>query len=205
MDKKGMFWIGTTQGVYTFDGEALSPFEIPEGKIDSSRGISTTKMIHSIIEDSKGKMWFATNGGAYIFDGNTLTRISEQDGLQSDFVNQIIEGADGNYWISNSKGIFKYNGNSLINITENLFQNDEGVGCIFEDKNGTLWFSANKRDIYSYNGNTFTKIHIKEGDFRPLPFQIYQDQQERLWFVGFKGAYRLENNTFINVTRDGPW
>ncbi len=205
MDKKGMLWIGTTQGVYTFDGEALSPFEIPEGKINSSMGISTTKMIHSIIEDSRGKMWFATNGGAYIYDGTTLKNISEKDGLQSSFVNQIIEGADGNYWISTSTGLYQYNGNSLINKTENLFKKSEGVGCIFEDKNGTLWFNANKRDIYSYNGKAFTKIHIKEGELSPFPFQIYQDQQQRLWFVGFKGAYRLENNTFINVTRNGPW
>lgn len=205
IDKKGMLWIGTTQGVYTFNGKALSPFEIPEGKINSSMGISTTKIIHSIIEDSKGKMWFATNGGAYIYDGTTLKNISEKDGLQSSFVNQIIEGADGNYWISTSTGLYQYNGNSLINKTENLFKKSEGVGCIFEDKNGTLWFNANKRDIYSFNGKAFTKFHIIEGELSPFPFQIYQDQQDRLWFVGFKGAYRLENNTFINVTRNGPW
>ncbi|MFZ4589651.1 MAG: ligand-binding sensor domain-containing protein [Ignavibacteria bacterium] len=205
MDKKGILWIGTTQGVYTFDGKALSPFEIPEGKINSSMGVSTTKMIHSIIEDSKGKMWFATNGGAYIYDGKTLTNISEKDGLQSGFVNQIIEGADGNYWISTSTGLYQYNGNSLINKTENLLNLNDGVSSILEDKNGTLWFKSNKRDIYSYNGKVFTKIRIKEDDFSPFPFQIYQDKQDRLWFVGFKGAYRLENNTFINVTRNGPW
>lgn len=72
MDTKGVLWIGTTDGVYTFDGKALTPFEIPEGKINPSMGISTPKMIHSIIEDSKGKMWFATNGGGYIYDGNSL-------------------------------------------------------------------------------------------------------------------------------------
>lgn len=205
MDRKGLLWIGTTQGVFSFDGEALSPFEIPEGKKDSSRGISTTKIIHSIIEDSKGKLWFGTNGGVYIYDGNTLSNISEKDGLQSNFVNQIIEGADGNYWISTSKGLSKYNGNSLINVTQKLLGKNEGVGCIFVDKNNTIWFSANKREIYSYNGTAFTKVHIKKGEFSPFPFQIYQDQQERLWFVGFKGAYRLENNMFVNVTRDGPW
>jgi ligand-binding sensor domain-containing protein len=64
--------VGTTQGVYTFDGEKFSSFEIPEGKINPDVGVSTTKMVHSIIQDSKGKMWFATNGGVYIYDGTTL-------------------------------------------------------------------------------------------------------------------------------------
>jgi ligand-binding sensor domain-containing protein len=205
MDRKGLLWIGTTQGIYTFDGDKLSPFEIPEGKINPSMGISTAKMIHSIIEDSKGRMWFATNGGVYIYDGTDLTNISEKEGLQSNFVNKIIESKDGNFWISNSKGIYKYDEKTLTNITLKLIGNDDGIGCIFEDKNGVLWFSVNKRDIYSYYDKKFTKIINKESDFMPFPFEIYQDKQNRMWFVGFKGAYRFENETFTNVNRNGPW
>ncbi|WP_396176576.1 two-component regulator propeller domain-containing protein, partial [Flavobacterium sp.] len=190
---------------FTFDGKAFTPFEIPEGKVNPTMGVSTSKMIHSITEDSQGHMWFATNGGAYRFDGNTLTNISAKDQSLSNFVNRIIERADGTYWISTVNGLFHYDGATFISITEKLLGKDEGVGCIFEDKIGTIWFTANKRDIYSYNGETFHKIQIKEGDFSPFPFQIYQDKQERLWFVGFKGAYRLENNAFVNVTRNGPW
>jgi len=205
MDKKGKLWIGTTQGVFTFNGEVFEHFEIPEGKIDDTRGISTTKIIHSIIEDQNGKIWFATNGGVYIYDGNSLKNISEQDGLQSYFASQIIESTDGNFWISTTTGIFRYNEKTLTNITEKLINKDGSIGCIYEDKNGILWFSVNKRDIYSYNGKEFTKIKNKENDFTPFPFQIYQDQKDRMWFVGFKGAYRYENDTFINVTRTGPW
>lgn len=205
MDQDGLLWIGTTKGVYTFDGEALTPFDLPEGKKNPAMGVSTAKMVHSIIEDRKGHLWFATNGGAYRYDGHTLTGLSEQDGLQSDFVHQIVEAADGNYWIATFKGLSQYDGTSVINITENLLKGGEGIGCIFEASNGTLWFTANKRDVYSYKDEVFTKVHIKDGDFIPLPFQIYEDQQERLWFVGFKGAYRLEYDSFVNVTRDGPW
>ena len=205
IDTKGTLWIGTTNGVFTFDGEALIPFEIPEGKIDPTKGVSTTKMVHSIIEDSNGKMWFGTNGGAYIYDGKTLKNISKKDGLLSDFVHQIIEDSKGNYWFSTSQGLFEYDGRSLINRSKSLYKTDEGVGCILEDKKGTIWFTANRRDIYSYKDKKFTKIYIEVENMGPLPFQIYQDQQDRLWFVGFKGAYRLEKDSFVNVTRNGPW
>lgn len=205
IDKKGLLWVGTTQGVFTFDGEALSPFEIPEGKVNPDLGISTAKMIHGIMEDSKGNMWFATNGGAYMYDGTALKSITEKDGLLSDFVNRIIEGGDGNFWISTYKGLNQYNGSELVNVTESVLENGVGIGCMLEDKSGILWFSVNKRDIYQYDGKSFTKTFNKEDDFSPFPFQIYQDRQERLWFVGFKGAYRLEQGAFVNVTRDGPW
>lgn len=205
MDRQGVLWIGTTQGAYTFDGTALTPFEIPEGKVNPDLGISTAKMIHYMLEDSKGSMWFATNGGIYVYDGKTLTSLTEKDGLLSDFVNQIIEGGDGNFWISTYKGLNQYNGSELINVTENLLENGVGIGCMLEDKSGILWFSVNKRDIYQYDGKAFTKTYNKEEDFSPFPFQIYQDREDRLWFVGFKGAYRLEHDAFVNVTRDGPW
>jgi ligand-binding sensor domain-containing protein len=205
MDKKGMLWIGTTRGVYTFDSEKFSPFEIPEGKKNPDFGVSTSKMIHSIIEDSKGKMWFATNGGVYIYDGNTLKNISEKEGLKTNFVGQIIESKDGSFYISTSKGLFKYDGNTVINITEKLLNPNEGVRCILEDKNGTLWFTTNKRDIYTYKNKVFTKIESIVDEFNLFPFTIYQDNQDRLWFVGLKGAFRLENDTFINVYKNGPW
>ena len=205
MDKKGTLWIGTTNGVFTFDGEALIPFEIPEGKVNPNMGISSSKMVHSIMEDSQGRMWFGTNGGAYIYDGKTLKNISKKNGLLSNFVHQIIEDSKGNYWISTSEGLFEYDGNALINRSESLYKTDEGVGCVFEDKNGTIWFTANRRDIYCYKDQKFTKINIEVGNNGPMPFQIYQDNRDRIWFVGFKGAYRLDNEKFVNINRNGPW
>lgn len=205
MDKKGILWIGTTQGGYTFDGKALSPVEISDVKTDSTKGVSTTKMINSIIADIDGNIWFVSNGEIYSYDGNTLTNISKEDGLQSNVVNQIVESKDGKFWVATTSGLFRYDGNSLTNITENLIKNDDVIGCIFEDRNGALWLSVNKRDIYSYNGKEFTKIESQIGDFKLFPFTIYQDRQDRLWFVGLRGAYRFENNNFISITRNGPW
>ena len=57
----------------------------------------------------------------------------------------------------------------------------------------------------SFNGLTILCNSIEEGNYGPLTFQIYEDQQRRLWFVGFGGAYRYENDRFINITQNGPW
>ncbi|WP_107037377.1 ligand-binding sensor domain-containing protein [Brumimicrobium mesophilum] len=205
IDQNGLIWVGTTQGVYTFNGLKLTPFEIPEGKINPAVGVSTSKMIHSIIEDSKGRMWFATNGGVFIYNDTILKNISENEGLSSNFVNDIIESENGDFWISTSNGIFKYNEISIKNITEKLIGKGDGIGCIFEDNDGQLWFSVNKREIYRFDGVAFTEIKSEDNDFMPFPFSMFQDDQKRLWFVGLKGAFRYENNNFVNVNRDGPW
>ena len=83
IDKNNYVWIGTIEGVCKFNGSLFTTFEIPEGKIDTTRGVSSTKMIHDIMEDSHGRMWFSTNGGVYIKENNSLTNISEKDGLKT--------------------------------------------------------------------------------------------------------------------------
>jgi ligand-binding sensor domain-containing protein len=205
VDKKNHIWIGTIEGVCTFDGSHFTAFEIPEGKIDPTRGISSTKMIHDIMEDRQGRIWFSTNGGVYIKDFDLLHNISEKDGLKTNFVNQVIEDKNGSFWISTSKGLFHYTDKSLKNITKGLRENFKGTGSILQDSSGNIWFNSNLRDIYSFNGEHFSKYRIAEGEYGPAPFQIYEDQQKRLWFVGFGGAYRFENEKFINITQNGPF
>jgi ligand-binding sensor domain-containing protein len=204
-DKNDHVWIGTIEGVCKFDGSQFTAFEIPEGKIDTTRGISSKKMIHDIMEDSQGRMWFSTNGGVYIKDNDGLINISESDGLKTSFVNKVIEDKNGRFWISTTKGLFHYDNKTLKNITEGIVENFKGTGSIMQDSNGNIWFNSNMRDIYSFDGENFTKYRITEGDSGPAPFKIYEDQQKRLWFVGFGGAYRYENKKFINITENGPF
>ena len=198
VDKNGEIWIGTIEGLCKFNRGHFTVFEIPEGKIDSARGISSTKMIHDIMEDSKGRLWFSTNGGIYIKDNNILSNLSEKDGLTTNFVNQVIEYKKGHFWISTSKGLFSLKGDSLINMTELLFKTSKGTGSIIRDSKGNIWFNCH-RNIYSLYEKKLTEYPI-EGNNGPLTFQIYEDLQNRLWFVGYGGAYRYENGRFINIT-----
>lgn len=202
-DKNGEIWIGTIDGVCKFDRNHFTVFEIPEGKINSTLGVSSTRMIHDIMEDSKGRLWFSTNGGIYIKDNSMLTNISEKDGLSTSFVNQVIEGENGRFWISTPKGLFCLKGDSLINMTDLLFKDNKGTGNIIRDTKGNIWFNCH-RSIYSLYEKELTEYPI-EGNNGPLTFQIYEDQQNRLWFVGYGGAYRYENEKFVNITENGPW
>lgn len=205
-DKTGNVWIGTIDGVCKFDGKNFTPFEIPAGRRDTTKGVTSEKMIHSIMEDSKGNMWFATNGGAYKYDGKTLTNLSEENGLCNNFVNTIMEDKKGNIWFTSShNGLCRYDGTSFTNITENFDTAGKGIGNILEDKTGNIWFVVKGFGVNRFDGNTITNYHTGEGLFSHTTFQIYEDLQGRIWFVGFKGVFRFDGESIINVTRDGPW
>jgi ligand-binding sensor domain-containing protein len=204
-DVNGNVWIGTIEGACIFDGQEFTKFDLPEGKKDTTLAISSTKMVHSILEDSKGTFWLSTNAALFSYANNKLTNISDKVGIQTNFVNEIFEDRSGVIWVSTKMGLYKLKENKAINITEGKIETGKGIGSIAEDENGKIWFVSNQHYLYTYDGKDFLKIQKSEENKGPVVFQIYKDRQSRLWFVGYGGAYRYENDRFINVTQNGPW
>jgi len=204
-DVNGNVWVGTIEGTCIFDGQGFTNFDLPKGKIDPTLGISSTKMIHSILEDSKGAIWLSTNAALFSYANNKLTNISDKVGIQTNFVNEIFEDRSGVIWVSTKMGLYKLKENKAINITEGKIETGKGIGSIAEDENGKIWFVSNQHYLYTYDGKGLAEFRKSEDNKGPVVFQIYKDQADRLWFVGYGGAYRLENGIFVNITMNGPW
>lgn len=204
-DAHGQVWIGTIEGLCRFDGQAFTPIDLPEGKIDSTLGISSTNMVHCILEDRTDAIWICTNAGLFKLTDNTLIHVSKEVGIQSNFVNEIVEDQHGAFWISTKQALYRLKGDTLDNITKEFSDVGKGIGSIAEDKDGTIWFVFNQHQLYSYDGDKLIEFQKSEDNPGPVIYQIFKDQSDRLWFVGFGGAYRLENGEFLNITKEGPW
>ncbi|NPD48268.1 two-component regulator propeller domain-containing protein [Lentimicrobium sp. S6] len=204
-DKNGRVWIGTIDGVCVFNGLDFTKFVLPEGKVDSTLGISSKTMVHSIFEDSKGILWFSSNAGLFSYANNSLINVSKKAGIETNFVNEIFEDKNGKLWVSTKNGLYNLIDNKGTNITKGKIETGKGIGSIAEDKNGNLWFVSNQHYLYTYAGNELLEFQKSDDNKGPVVFQIFKDQSNRLWFVGFGGAFRLENGKFINVTQNGPW
>lgn len=204
-DKNGRIWIGTIDGVCVFNGQEFTKFVLPEGKVDSTLGISSTRMVHSIFEDSNGTLWFSSNAGLFSYANNALINVSEKAGFKTNFVNEVFEDKDGELWVSTKKGLYKLTKNKAENITKEKIEVGKGIGSIAEDKDGKIWFVSNQHHLHAYDGNELIEFQKSEDNKGPVVFQIFKDQANRLWFVGFGGVYRLENGKFINIRTNGPW
>lgn len=204
-DVNGGIWVGTTNGVCVFDGQQFLNFELPKGKIDPTKGVSTSKMVHHILEDSKGTMWFSSNAGLFSYANHKLMDVSKKFGIKTKFVNEVFEDKSGELWISTKKGLYHLQKDNITNITEGKIKNGKGIGSIAEDKDGKIWFVSNQHFLYTYDREKLTEYQKTEENKGPAVFQIYKDYNDRLWFVGFGGAYRLENGKFLNITKNGPW
>lgn len=206
MDSKGKLWIGTIKGVSVFDGEKFKPFDIPEGKPDNTRGITSAKIVHCIMEDSKGKMWFGTNGGAYIYDGKSLSNISEKDGLCNNNINNILEDKKGNIWFGTThNGVCSFDGKTFTNVSiQNILEGKE-IWSMHRDKSDNIWVTGKHLGAYRFNGETVESFNESDGLISAGMMSVFEDKEGRVWFGGVGGLFRFDGKSFINVTKNGPW
>jgi ligand-binding sensor domain-containing protein len=204
-DVIGNIWIGTMEGACVFDGSTFANFELPLGIRDSTVGVSSDKMINKIFRDRKGKLWITSTAGLFSYSNNTLTNVSKKVGSTSNFVSLGFEDKAGVLWLTSKEGLYRLHDGVTKKITDESIEIGKGIGSIAEDKDGKIWFVVNQHYLYTYDGVELTEFQKSEENKGPVVFQIYKDQDDRLWFVGYGGAYRLENGKFLNITKNGPW
>jgi ligand-binding sensor domain-containing protein len=204
-DTDGKIWIGTIEGACVFDGKTFTNIELPLGIKDTTVGVSSEKMVNKIVQDREGTIWIASNAGLFSYSNNKLTNASKAMEIKSNFVSIGFEDKAGVLWITSKEGLFAFKDGVTNKITDENIEIGKGIGSIAEDKDGKIWFVVNQHYLYNYDGNKLTEFKKSEENKGPVIFQIYKDQSDRMWFVGYGGAYRLENGRFVNITKDGPW
>lgn len=208
LDNNGLLWIGTYDGVCTYDGTSFKPFKIPDATPDKSRGVSSARIVHSIMQDRAGDMWFGTNGGAYRYDGKTLTNVSTKDGLCGDNINHILEDRAGNMWFATThNGICLYDGKAFKEVAVNNPKNLEEIEVwnIYEDGNGAIWFAVKQLGLVKYNDGMVTTYSEDDGLSSNAIQSMFEDSKGQFWVGGYKGLSKLKDGRFTHVGAFGPW
>ena len=221
IDRNDKFWISTINGVVQFDGDnAFTPFEIRRAKVEDPDPVLSPKRVTAIMEDSKGYMWFGTDGfGVSIYNPSAkegedpFTLITTENGLPDNRVSQIMEDSKGNIWIATMfGGISLYDGESFTNFTKDGEVEGVEAGGFYEDKDGDIWFAVENHGIYRFDGKSFVNFHEEEGLMSGGVLSMLEDKEGRFWIGGWKGLFRYDKSaekegkeSFVPVTRNGPW
>lgn len=208
-DKSGNLWFGTEGGVSRYDGKSFTAFPLPAADIRAFPKVTQPpKLIHCIFQDKTGRIWFGSNGGgAYCYDGKSLVNISEKDGLCNNVVRCIMQDRAGNLWFATRfGGVSRYDGKSFVNFTvDNSGLSSNDVWTMKEDRSGAIWFAALGAGVDRYDGKSFTHYSLKDGLVNRHVQSIAEDKTGSLWFGTSGGLFRYDRNSFVNITRDGPW
>jgi len=181
-DKNGIFWFGSENGVYCYDGKAFTRF------LDNPNLVNPTqfdpKLVLCMIEDKKGNIWFTTRTeGIYRFDGKTLFNYKPNN---ESWLRGLLEDKDGNIWIGRrEKGVCRYDGKTFTNILQNGTFDLCTVNEITQDKKGNIWF-ATEGGVWHYDPRRavekiFQNISKKDDLRHDGTWFVLEDKSGNFW------------------------
>ena len=151
-DRKGFIWLGTSEGLYKFNGIEFSKIA-SEFVRDSS--------VTALFEDSRQRIWVGFRQGKIATVENDLLTLFVPDGkLPKASIHQIIEDKDSSIWFAtNGEGVYCYSGNKLKNFTSKDGLSDDYTYALAVTDDGNLWigtdlgisicnFKGSKREIH---------------------------------------------------------
>ncbi len=163
-DRNGRIWVGTSDGLMSFDGNFKNSAEIKFETYRSDKRIMNIadKDIYALFKDSAGDIWISVFGGGVskLCSFNKETRIPEfktytvYQGLGSNVVVSITEDNNHNLWLATENGLVLFD---RKNETFRNFDRYDGfIDLQMEEEsalklpNGDLWFGTRK-GIITFN------------------------------------------------------
>lgn len=192
-DQNGMYWFGTVNGIYCYDGKRFTPFSFND-KLGMKPGCMNNEFM---MKDRGGNIWIGGRcmEGIHCFDGKNL-RSYMPDGNAWMF--PLLEDNSGKIWFGSlSNRVFLSDGNSFINFKE-------FSGWVYsseQDRAGNFWFSSGKSGgVTFYDGNSFINYTVKDGLGSNTVSSIIEDQAGNIWFRTENGLSRYDGKNFKNFS-----
>ena len=163
-DKDGRIWVGTSDGLMSFDGDFKNPdnikFEIYRNEKNGSN-ISDND-IYVLYKDASSQIWISVFGGGLNklvgYDKEQKRPIfksySTKEGLKSDIILSIVEDNNNALWLATENALSRFDKEK--ETFRNFDKYDGFLNVQMEEEsalklnNGELWF-GNRKGILSFN------------------------------------------------------
>ena len=134
-DADGLVWIGTSDGLYRYDGEYLCWYK------------SVTKDVVEITQDKAGRIWFLQEAGIGVIDIHASTlRYSAAIKVPASSFSKMVTDKEGRIWVSHATGLGVY----VISPGEDRYQrigkanglSNENTQYLSADAKNNIWVTT---------------------------------------------------------------
>lgn len=210
-DKLGILWLGTFNGLNSFDGQKFTPFMSDSGHANKIQNDDITALV---IDNKSNTMWIGTRRGLTKFDMRNhqfttfLPQPNDPKTIPDSEIRAIHIDKTGRIWIGTKDcGLFIYD-ESENSFKEIDIEGFNYVKTITEDINGNLWVGSFEtggvaRLTLNKDGNiTNTKRYnllVKNtGIKNPYLYFIFQDDKSDIFIGTREGLFKWnkQDDTF---------
>ncbi|SEG51527.1 Two component regulator propeller [Algoriphagus boritolerans DSM 17298 = JCM 18970] len=187
-------WVGTrSDGLHRIKGGSIRSLTVKEGLIQN--GVTT-------IGEFQGKIYSGSNSGITVIDqksGKVLDQITQEDGLNGNYVYAIYKDSKGWLWILTRYGGMHYlDENGTLHTVElpEKYSNTNFIS-ILELKNKQLIIGSMNQGIFRIeNGKFIENLTLPLTPGEDTIYCIFEDENDDLWFGTHGGMVLLSNGKF---------
>lgn len=186
-DKKGFLWLGTTMGLFRYDG-----YETQAYKNDYFNNI------RCIREDNSNRLWIGTRGAVKVYNEETGVLESYTLGWNGNpNVSAICTTKQGDVLIGSDAGLCRYDARQRRFIRLVIPDGKGGerrlsVQSIIQDKDGNVWFGTWANGLWRWDLKDNRLISYGRLNKRGSVHYLFQDSKGTIWATGWNaGLYRL--------------
>ena len=145
----GYLWLGSTMGLYSFDGVEFTLYKPPDGVVLPSHGIT------NLLATPDGGLWivFRSSGLAFLKNGQ-IRVFSQPDELPKGEVFCLARDLDGRIWAGTLAGLALFDGSRWIEIGDDWNIPRERIWSMFADRGGTFWVAVGDTIEYLPRGSS---------------------------------------------------
>lgn len=192
-DKNNNVWVGTTVGIYKFDGAKWTAVKEAGDKYTNSVAI-----------DSKLRIWYTNDDELYCIEGGKSKKIKVKEAEKFDLHSHIAIDSHDNVWIvpHNFDGLYMYNGDDIKffpyidpygqSVERGLYWRSNGM-YLDNDENVWVLCDVPKRGMYIITGcSGFIRF---DGNWKAYiqgenTYSICQTESGDYWSSTDKGLYK---------------
>lgn len=192
-DNQGMVWMGTNQGLYSFDG-----YTAQYHASISETGQSINGVVYCALLVDSTHLWLGTENGLMIF--NTATDKFEPTplGLPQN-IRAITSLNDNSYWLGSMNGLYKYNSTSgkVDRVNDQAIPHQAIYTILRFDANTFYFGTYNGLCRYDAISNRFTKVDLGKSNqqHNQLILSLLADYDRNYIWIGVEGGLYSYNQS----------
>jgi ligand-binding sensor domain-containing protein/AraC-like DNA-binding protein len=187
-DPYGLMWVGTDQGVRSFDGYRFRIY-----RSDAySPGILPNNYVRSMTADHKDGLWIGTRDGLVHYDRRRgIFKTYHLRNENARLINALFTTRDGTVWVGTNAGVSRYDAEKDDFTSINMPQ---GAFSFAEDAHSNLYIGTWEGGLLRLNKESGNMVAYPRLSNRNTVRSLLMDSRGRLWIGTWEdGIVRLDH------------
>ncbi len=186
-DENSALWLGTTQGLFLYDGIEFHPILKED---------ATSNHVRSVFRDSKSRFWVGyEDGSIYHFHNQQLRAWQPEEGLPRVAVNGFAEDGRGHIWFSTyGEGVYLFDEKRVYNFNQEDGLPGNDIYTLVAGQHGKIWVGTDRGlshcDFFEEN-KVVENFSVEDGLPDNIVKAVLADDQGRLWVGTYDGGVCL--------------